>query len=281
MTKDKKDATQLKDMQVSFLSIVRKGANGKKIIWKSDAQAAEGAEELSVTLRDIRKSAEKQMVFGVVYAPDQVDTQGEFAKAEDIEAAAYGFMKSKNVLNVDANHDFDPKAAYVAESWIIKGADSLFDKEPEGTWCVGIKVEDAELWEQVKKGELEGISMAGSAVKIRKTAEGAGIVDELKKMLGELIKSVGGNDANTQKQDDGAGEKKDGAGEGEQGVGTAITKEQTEAIVKALGGMQELIDANKTLSERVEDLEKSTNGKQGAALGGNAKNTDVDYSDLV
>lgn len=279
MAKDKKDATQLKDMQVSFLSIVRKGANGKKIIWKSDAQAAEGAEELSVALRDIRKSDEKQMVFGVVYAPDQVDTQGEFAKAEDIEAAAYGFMKSKNVLNVDANHDFDPKTAYVAESWIIKGVDSLFDKEPEGTWCVGIKVEDAELWEQVKKGELEGISMAGAAVKIRKAMEGAGLVEELKKKIDDLMKSIKEPD---KKEDsvkkDADTQKNESEGEKE----TAITKEQAESIVKALGGMQELIDANKKLSERVEELEKSTNGKQGAALGGSAGgNTDVDYSDIV
>lgn len=274
MAKSINEATQLKNISVSFLSIVGKGANGKRVIWKSDAQAAEGAEELSVALRDVRKSEEKQIVFGVVYAPEQVDTQGEFAKAEDIEAAAYGFMKSKNVLNVDANHDFDPKAAYVAESWLIKGTDSLFDKEPEGTWCVGIKVEDAELWERVKKGELEGISMAGSAVKIKKAAEGAGIVDEMKKMLGDLIKSI-------KESKSSEGVKKEDA-KGEDGEsGTVLSKEQFEAIVKALGGVDELIDANKTLTERVEELEKSSNGKQSSAVGKGGKDADVDYSNIV
>lgn len=273
MAKDIKDATQLKDIRVSFLSIVGKGANGKKVIWKSDSQAAEGSEELSVALRDIRKSDDKQMVFGVVYAPLQVDTQGEFAKAEEIETAAYQFMKARNILNVDANHDFDPKAAYVAESWLIKGVDSLFDKEPEGTWCVGIKVEDGELWERVKKGELEGISMAGNAVKIKKAAEGAGIVEELKEMLGGLIKSI---------KDGKEPEKKEGikTDDTQSEGGAAISKEQAEDIVKALGGMKELIDANKKLSERIEELEKSTGGKQSSAVGG-GKDSDVDYSNIV
>lgn len=271
--KDINDATRLKDLNVSFLSLVHKGANGKKIIWKSDAAAAEGAEEHTVALRDIRKSDDKQLIYGIVYAPDQVDSQGEYAKAEDIEAAAYGFMKSRNVLNVDANHDFDPKAAYVAESWLIKGTDSLFDKEPEGTWIVGIKVEDAGLWASVKKGELEGISMAGSAVKIRKSNEGSGIVAELKEMIAGLLKG------SKEKEDDQATVKKDDDVTKADGVN--LTEEEAETLTKALGNVSELVEANKKLTERVETLEKSTGGKQSGAVDGSGNKTGVDYSAIV
>lgn len=269
MAKSINGATRIKDISVSFLSVVGKGANGKKVIWKSGAQATEGAEELSVALRDVRKSDEKQMVFGVVYAPEQVDSQGEFALASDIEAAAYGFMKSKNVLSVDANHDFDPKAAYVAESWIIKGTDSLFDKEPEGTWCVGIKVEDAELWERVKKGELEGISMAGSAVKIKKDEkDGSGIMSKLEQLLSGLLKKEADQTGGEVKKDDGTEAKE----------GTTLSDKDAEAIAKA---MQEIVEENQKLTERIEALEKSSSGKQSSAVDGGGNDSGVDYSDIV
>lgn len=35
-------------------------------------------------------------------------------------------MKSRNMLHIDEDHGFDPKAAFVAESWIVKGVDSIF-----------------------------------------------------------------------------------------------------------------------------------------------------------
>ena len=44
--------------------------------------------------------------------------------------------------------------SFVAESWITKGSDPLFPDEPEGSWAVGIRVEDESLWASVKKGEL-------------------------------------------------------------------------------------------------------------------------------
>src|SRR3990167_6307475 len=40
----------------------------------------------------VKSSPERRYTLGVVYEPDVVDTQGDFAKAEDIEDAAWAFM---------------------------------------------------------------------------------------------------------------------------------------------------------------------------------------------
>lgn len=244
--------TELKNIKVDFLSLVAKGANGKKIIYKADGDRPQGAENIELVAKKFIKNDDRQMVYSVVYSPDEVDSQKEFAKAAEIEAAAYQFMKSRNVLNVDANHDFDPKAAYVAESWIVKGVDSLFPNEREGAWAVGIKVEDADLWSRVKKGELEGISMAGCAVKVRKD-EGGGILSKLEDMLGRLLKNEP--------------EKK------EEPVAKADDKAVEEFLAKVVKAVKEeaMGEVAKTLGElsaRVEAVEKSTPGKTSEGVDG-------------
>lgn len=237
--------TELRRINVDFLSLVAKGANGKKIIYKSDGTRQQGSEDIELVVRKFCKSDEKQMVYAVVYSPDEVDSQNEFAKSDEIEAAAYQFMKSRNVLNVDANHDFDPKAAFVAESWIVKGVDSLFPNERSGSWAVGIKVEDPELWARVKKGELEGISMAGCAVKIRKD-EGGGILGKFEEMLARLLKNESKQEESVTKTDDKA-------------VEEFLARVVKAVKDEAMGGVTKTLSE---LSTRIETIEKSTAGKQ-------------------
>lgn len=254
--------TELKDIQVTFLSLVHKGANKKRIIWKS-AEAGKG-EELEAELTKLKKSEEKRMVYGIVYAPEQIDTQGDFAKADEIAKAAHGFMKAALTGNIDVNHDFDAREAYVAESWITKGVDVLFDKEPAGAWAVGVKVESDELWEQVKKGELAGISMAGRAVKIKKD-DGGDILSKIEEMLTRIFK--GDKEKEPEKKTEDV--KKDD-----------ITAEDITALAKQLEGVTDLKKENDDLKKRVEELEKSTSGRQSRGVDNKQAPTE-DYSDLV
>ncbi len=120
----------------------------------------------------IKTDLKKGIVYGIVYSPDDVDTQGDCASAEEIVKASYEFMKSRNTLNVDKDHSFEVEKAFVCESWIIKANDPLFPNEKEGTWAVGIKLEDEELKKAVKKGEIAGLSMAGSAYREQNTDSG-------------------------------------------------------------------------------------------------------------
>jgi hypothetical protein len=107
---------------------------------------------------------EKQIVWGAVYVPDKVDSQGDYMSAEEIEKAAYLFMSKGIVSNIDMNHDNEKTGAYVIESFIAREGDPDFPVV--GTWVVGVHIPDEDLWEKVKDGTINGFSME-AAVRTR------------------------------------------------------------------------------------------------------------------
>lgn len=149
----------LKKIDVRFISLVERGANGKIIIWKSDNGENNNYEHY-VPIKKLDE--EEKIVYGIVYSPDQIDSQGDYTTAEVIKEAAYNFMKNLRIKNVDEGHNFEP-VGYVVESWLIRKGDPLFREEKEGSWAVGIKIEDEEVWKKVKNGIYKGLSMAGYA----------------------------------------------------------------------------------------------------------------------
>lgn len=263
---------ELRDMKVDFISLVSKGANGKRIIWKAGNERPEGADAFETPLRKLVKSDEKRVVYGIVYGPGQVDSQGEYAERGEIEKAAYGFMKGLRLLNVDAQHDFDPRAAFVAESWITKGADPLFPEEPEGSWAVGIRVEDEALWASVKKGELAGLSMAGYAAKVRKGEEG--LLAKMEQLLARLLKAAEGAEAkNAQPGQSAEAEPGAGAPAGE----AAAEAEAVAKIAKALEGIPALTESIAKLDERIKALETATPGRMSKGVDGSGADDGVSF----
>jgi hypothetical protein len=153
---------RLKNIDVSFISLVDKGANLKEIIYKSENFPDNPP--LSKFVEILKTDEEKRMVYGIVYSPEETDTQGDITDAKEIEKAALAFMKYRRTNNVDQQHDGKKGQGFVGESWITKEADPLFkDHAPEGSWAVGIKVEKEDTWEKVKAGEISGLSLAGVA----------------------------------------------------------------------------------------------------------------------
>lgn len=170
---------RLKDMDIKLISLVRAGANKKSIIYKDD----EFREIFGVKFA--KSDVELGVVYGIVYAPNDIDTQGDSASADEIRKAAYNFMQKSNVYTIDVEHDMTPINAYICESWIVKKGDAFFGECP-GAWAVGIKIEDENLRKAVKNGEINGLSMYGSGV----------IEDEPKitrKSIVELVKEVAGS----------------------------------------------------------------------------------------
>lgn len=100
---------------------------------------------------------DKQIVWGAVYVPDKVDSQGDYMVAEEIETMAYEFMKKGRLDKIDLNHNNRLTGAYIVESYISKEGDLLFPIV--GTWVVAVHIPDAELWEAIKNGEINGFSM--------------------------------------------------------------------------------------------------------------------------
>ncbi len=243
-------AKKLKDIAISHISLVKAGANGKEIIYKSSDVAPSYAKEIKIAKND----EEKGVVYGIVYSPDQEDSQGDFADAEQIEKAAYAFMKNRNTLNVDQNHDFVNKSAYVAESWLLRKGDAIFPDESEGSWAVAIKLDSEELKEAVKKGQIAGLSMAGVALReeVEKAtkAETKGAIEALLDVFKNLSVSINGYIEKSEQKEDKL--KKEDIEQ----IGKSA-----EAITKAVDSIakqnEELKKQNEELAKRVEAVEET------------------------
>ncbi len=149
---------KLKDLSVTFLSLVKRPATGKGLTLKS-AKASERA----ATFEIVKTDDELMRAYGIVYAPDQEDAHGDTADAATIRKAQAEFMREGRLQNIDTEHSFTAEMAFVAESWLVRKGDALFGDEPEGSWAVGIQIGDPDIWRQLKSGELTGISLAGIA----------------------------------------------------------------------------------------------------------------------
>ncbi len=182
--------TKLTDIDVDFISLVDRGANKRAIVWKNADRDVTDTLSLS-TGRIIKADMDKRLVYGVVYAPDDVDTQGDFAEAAEIEKAAHRFMAKFAQFNVDRDHDFTPRDAYVAESFILRGDDSMFAEEKPGSWCVAIKVQDVDLWDLIKSGKIGGLSMAGIANRQEVEADEPSLEKALQKFFKPYLRLFG------------------------------------------------------------------------------------------
>lgn len=180
---------KLKKVNVQFISLVGQGANGKAILWKSADASDNPAYEKTISI--LKTNDEQRLVYGIVYSPNEVDSQGDTATADVIKDMAYGFMKSRNTLSVDKDHNGMSSEGFVAESWIVKKKDSVFTDQPEGSWAVAIKVENDTTWNAVKSGEIGGLSLAGLAEieEVTKADEkseetqGTGIIQKIRQLL--------------------------------------------------------------------------------------------------
>ena len=188
--------TRLKNLTVKYISLVKSPANGRGLTLKSlDSEARH-----ETTFALAKTDDERMVAYGIVYAPDEVDSHGDSADAETIRKAAYGFMRGERLKNIDADHSFEREDAYVAESWIVRDGDALFHDEPSGAWAVGIQVGDPALWRQLKSGGLTGLSLAGTA----RAKHDATTADRIPGWFERFVKSItpGGDISMTDKPDE-------------------------------------------------------------------------------
>lgn len=171
---------RLKKIDVNFISLVDKGANRKKLIFKME-NGNDTAFEKSILIKKLDE--DQRMIFCIVYSPGEIDSQGDTASAEVIKDAAYNFMRCARTNNVDKQHDFIPDEGFVAESWIVKENESVFPDEPAGSWAVGIKVENEDTWNLIKNREITGISLAGLAVTEEIEKQNESIMEKIKELF--------------------------------------------------------------------------------------------------
>jgi len=151
---------RLNSIDVSFISLVGKGANGKQIIFKS---AGNTTPNIGKTITIIKTDEEKRLVYGTVYEPEVADSQGDIANASVIEKSAHTFLAKLKNTNVDTQHDFVADDGAVVESFILRSADPMFPDTKINSWVVAIKVAKDDTWALIKSGEISGLSLAGLA----------------------------------------------------------------------------------------------------------------------
>ena len=111
----------------------------------------------SYSLRLRSETEWERVVFAEVLVPDVPNTFRDYWTKEGIRQAAYLFMIQG--FGIDVNHDnIDVAGTKVAmvESFIARANDP--DGFIEGSWVVGMKIFDDDLWQAVLDGEINGYS---------------------------------------------------------------------------------------------------------------------------
>ena len=176
--------TEIKNAQISFVSLVDKAANKKKFA----IIKAESTPTFEKSIPILKVDDEKRIATGIVYEPDVLDAHGEFMTADEIEKSAHQFLK--DYRNIDKQHDFVAGQADVVESWIAKAEGKLGEQDVvKGTWLMSVHVADDDTWGEIKKGELTGFSMGGVGERVEhveksEIEQATGLLALLKSFLG-------------------------------------------------------------------------------------------------
>lgn len=117
---------------------------------------------------------EKMELLGAAMIPDQLiyrldkETQEEFEvyfTADTIRQIAQQYFKSGFQSNMNLNHTSVPAKSYIFQSFIVDKAKGLNAPKnidaPDGSWIIGVKVEDKEVWNDIKAGKMQGFSIEG------------------------------------------------------------------------------------------------------------------------
>lgn len=170
------------------------GDNGIQFEAKEEEKVAKIESYVPITKLD----DDKQIVYGPVLVPGEVDSQGDIVTKEEIERVAHNFMlklqKSRGEKGIIGKQHTDiefGKHGYVVESFI----------DPNGVWMLGTKVEDADTWAEIKKGEITGYSIGGvgartplSEEEVKKysieKSEGIDNPEQIAKELVELVSNL-------------------------------------------------------------------------------------------
>lgn len=126
------------------------------------------SKEVKLSLND-----EKKELLGVALIPDfpiyRRDEQGEYYivfSAESIRKIAIDFYKKLNVnmADVEHSHNMENGITYF-QSLIVDKENGIcpaaFKDLPDGTWIIGCKIDNIDVWNAVKNGTVKGFSIDG------------------------------------------------------------------------------------------------------------------------
>jgi hypothetical protein len=116
---------------------------------------------------------DKRLVIGLALVPDKLiyrrnkgfEYNITFSK-DTVRKASEKYLKSLKIHNTTTEHETEVDGVYLTESWIVE--DTNMDKTalhglkaPVGAWAVSMRVNNDDVWENVKKGNYLGFSIEG------------------------------------------------------------------------------------------------------------------------
>lgn len=116
---------------------------------------------------------EKRIVVGLALVPDKeiyrrsgdYEFNIKFSK-DTVKKAAHLFLKRLKVNNATLEHETKVQGVSVVESWVVE--DVKNDKANvynlnavEGAWCVIMRIDNDDIWKEVKQGKYLGFSIEG------------------------------------------------------------------------------------------------------------------------
>jgi len=130
------------------------------------------------------------------YDPNTDSEYYVYFSPDTVRKASELYLKHNNHHKATYEHQDRVSGVLTTESWIIE--DTKMDKSrlygynlPKGTWMVSMKINNDDLWQKVKDGELKGLSIEGYfADKMEKMSEREPTTHEILTALNEIISKI-------------------------------------------------------------------------------------------
>lgn len=102
---------------------------------------------------------EERMALFVVLEPDAVDLHGDTYSEKEVEKACISYNQHCRKANL--YHRVETEDFAIVQSFVtpVSFNDETGREIRKGTWLAWTKFENEELWEEVKKGNFQGLSV--------------------------------------------------------------------------------------------------------------------------
>tara|TARA_R110002020_G_scaffold102690_1_gene240931 strand:- start:437 stop:1153 length:717 start_codon:yes stop_codon:yes gene_type:complete len=126
------------------------------------------------------------------YDPNTDSEYYVYFSPETVRKASELYLKHNNHHKATHEHNERVSGVLTVESWIKEGdqdKSKLYGYDlPNGTWFVKMKINNNELWEEIKNGSLRGLSIEGYFTdKMAKMSERKPTDEEILSALNEII----------------------------------------------------------------------------------------------